>query len=310
MDEVVRVFFAQEFKLAFYLKKRTEFEDWFAEIMELRYPEDFKRVRPWGNSGDRKNDGYLQSKRMMFQVYAPNELEERYTLIKIEEDYSGAVQFWEQYFDKWVFVHNSRDGLSPKVNQKLLDLNSQSRFSVEQWGFPQLHREVFEMDQNLLRRLFRPPPAIADLYNITYSNLKNVLQYVAKKPLLDSGKKEEEVPHGKLDSNGLSDDSKQLLLDGNRKSKYVGEFFDSWNDPAYGDQVSNAFKQEYHRLKSENVPTDEILTRLLVFAGFREVTDASDIMAVYALTAYFFWVCDIFETPIEDWSHDTANETP
>ena len=192
MDEIARVFFEQDFKLAFYLKKGDEFENWFAEIMELRYPGDFKRVRPWGRVGDRKNDGYLRSKRTMFQVYAPNELRNRDTLRKINEDYAGAVPHWEQYFDKWIFVHNSKDGLSPEVNQRLLDLNSQGPFVVDDWGFPELHYEVFELNQLSLQRLFRPPPAIADLYNITFTNLENVLQYVAKKPLPDDGEKKKQ----------------------------------------------------------------------------------------------------------------------
>ena len=298
MDENARVFFELHFKLAFHEKKREGFENWFAEIMELRYPGDFKRVRPWGNSGDRKNDGYLRSKRTMFQVYAPNELAERDTLGKIDEDYAGAVPHWMQYFDIWVFVHNSRDGLSPQVTQKLSDLNAQGPFAVDDWGFPELHREVFQMSETSLQRLFGLPPAIADLHNITYENLANVLQYVAKKPLLNDSEVEE-VPPGKLDANGLSDDSKKLLLDGNRKSKYVGEFFSNWYDPAYGNQVSSSFKQEYQQLRSKNVPADDILIGLLDFTGFRMVTDASDIMAVYAIVAYFFEVCDIFEAPLE-----------
>ena len=44
-----------------YLKARAdEFQDFFASIMEKRYPSDFMKVRPWGNVGDRKNDGYLR----------------------------------------------------------------------------------------------------------------------------------------------------------------------------------------------------------------------------------------------------------
>ncbi len=267
--------------------------------MELRYPDDFRRVRPWGNYGDRKNDGYLQSKRMMFQVYAPNELAERDTLQKIDDDYVGAVPYWEQYFDTWVFVHNSRDGLSPNVNQKLLDLDVQGPFRVKQWGFAKLHDEVFKLDPTSLQRLFRPPPAIADLHSITYENLVNVLQYVAKKPLEESGEKKEEVPLRKLDANGFSDESKELIKLGNRKSRYVGEFFDSWNDLTYGDEVSNSFNQEYQQLRNDNVPADEILSRLLDFAGFRKVSDARDIMAVYAVVAYYFESCDIFESPLE-----------
>ena len=60
----------------FLVKNGNEFEDWFSEIMELRYPGDFTRVSPWGADGDQKNDGYLRSKRMLFQVYAPETLQE------------------------------------------------------------------------------------------------------------------------------------------------------------------------------------------------------------------------------------------
>ena len=298
MDQIVRAFYELEFQLNFHVKSRQEFENWFAEIMELRYPGDFKRVRPWGSSGDRKNDGYLRSKRMMFQVYAPNELAERETLKKIDEDYAGAAQYWEQYFDTWVFVHNSRDGLSPIVNQKLLDLHSQGPFSVSDWSFVELHRVVFELDEASLLRLFRTPPAIADRLDITYANVENVLQFVARKPILLESEVRV-VPPGKLDANGLSDDAKRVILEGNKKSKYVGDFFNDWHDPTYGNEVSNAFKQKYQQLKDENYPADDIFFRLLDFTGYRKVTNASDMMAVFAVVAYFFEVCDIFESPLE-----------
>src|SRR5208337_4018326 len=105
------------------LKKRgNAFQDFFADIMEKRYPGDFIRVRPWGNVGDRKNDGYLKSERTLFQVYAPNEMAAAAAIAKIEEDFTGALPYWQQYFDKWVFVHNAYDGLSPQIVAKLLEL--------------------------------------------------------------------------------------------------------------------------------------------------------------------------------------------
>ena len=235
----------------------------------------------------------------MFQVYAPNELAEREALKKINLDFDGAVTHWAPHFDYWIFVHNSKDGLSPNISQRLLELNTNGPFTVGQWGFPELNRLVFQMDQASLQQLFRPPPAISDLLNVTYTNLERVLQYVARKPLLDDSEIEE-VPLAKLDANGLSDDSKLLISQGNRKSKYVGDFFDNWHEPAYGDEISNSFKHEYRNLKNDNAAPDDILSRLLIFAGFRKVTDPSDIMAVYALVAYLFMACDIFESPWEE----------
>ena len=295
----IRTYYEQGFKLAFLTKRGTQFEDWFAEIMELRYPDDFARVRPWGRSGDRKNDGYLRSKRMMFQVYAPNELKERETLRKIDEDYSGAAPHWERYFDTWVFVHNSRDGLSPEVNLKLLELNAKELFFVDQWGYAKLHDEVFKLSQTDLQTLFGTVPTLTDLYNVQFQNFANVLRYVAKRPpFVDADIRP--IPFGKLDANGLSDDAKNFILLGKRKSDYAGEFFDKWNDPAYGNQVSNSFKQEYSKLKNIGLSPDDIFSQLLIFTGLHMVTDSSDKMAVYALVAYFFEVCDIFESPLEE----------
>ena len=55
----------------YYLRLRGEaFQDFFADIMEKRHPQDFCRTKPWGQRGDQKNDGYLKSKRTLFQVYA------------------------------------------------------------------------------------------------------------------------------------------------------------------------------------------------------------------------------------------------
>jgi len=88
-------------------------------------PSDFIRVRPWGNVGDRKNDGYLKSERRLFQVYAPNEMEAAKAIAKIDEDFTEALPFWKLHFDNWSFVHNARDGLGPDVTKKLLDLGAQ-----------------------------------------------------------------------------------------------------------------------------------------------------------------------------------------
>ena len=292
-----RQYYEQAFNLAFLSKRGTQFEDWFAEIMELRYPDDFVRVRPWGRFGDRKNDGYLRSERTMFQVYAPNELKDRETLSKLSEDFASALPHWREYFDSWVFVHNSKDGLSPKVNQRLLELNSKEVFFVTQWGYAKLRDEVFQLSQTDLQSLFGPVPTFADLYNVQFQNFANVLQYIAKRRPSDDADLRP-IPYGKLDANGLSDDSKHFIFLGKRKSDYAGEFFDQYHNPEYGDQVSSSFAHEYSKLKNLGLPPDDIFSQLLIFTGLHMVTDSSDKMAVYALVAYFFEVCDIFEAPL------------
>ena len=70
MDETQQQYIYEKlFEVAFLRRKGDAFQDFFADIMERCYPGDFMRTRPWGKIGDRKNDGYLKSKRRLFQVY-------------------------------------------------------------------------------------------------------------------------------------------------------------------------------------------------------------------------------------------------
>ena len=53
------------------------FEDIFTAIMN--YAEaDFRSIKPWGNIGDRKNDGYIKTKGIFYQVYATEDIRKSY----------------------------------------------------------------------------------------------------------------------------------------------------------------------------------------------------------------------------------------
>lgn len=149
MDQLTRAFFEVKFEVRYLRARGNEFQEFFASIMEKRHPSDFIRVRPWGSVGDRKNDGYLRSARQLFQVYAPNEMTAAEALAKIEEDFAGALPYWKQHFDEWIFVHSSRDGLGPDVTAKLLGLSQKNRRSVQAlaWGFEELRQKVFQLDE-------------------------------------------------------------------------------------------------------------------------------------------------------------------
>lgn len=107
--------------------------------MGLAHRADFMACRPWGNIGDRKNDGFLKSERRLFQVYAPNEMEAAKAVAKITEDFEGAKGYWGGHFDKWTFVHNATDGLPPHVQKLLLDFESSNAgIILEPWGLEEL----------------------------------------------------------------------------------------------------------------------------------------------------------------------------
>ncbi len=136
MDDLQKAYCELKFEVLFRAAKGNAFQTLFERLMGLVHPEDFMACRPWGNRGDRKNDGFLKSERCLFQVYAPNEMKERAAINKIKEDFEGGKKHWGDYFDKWVFAHNAMNGLPPHVQETILDLEkANTGITLEIWGW-------------------------------------------------------------------------------------------------------------------------------------------------------------------------------
>lgn len=297
MDKYQRAYWELAFKAKFIELKGMAFQDFFAEVMEKGYPGgDFIRVRPWGKQGDRKNDGYLRSKRILFQVYSPNELKESETKSKIEEDFTGALPHWEDYFDTWVFVHNSREGLSPGVTKCLLSLDQNHKdLSVTSWGFEDLRREVFQLGAHDISAFLGPAPAPVDFVNIGFEKIKPILDMVARakaRPDVELTP----VPRDKVQINRLSENAEMLIQLGRRRSHVVGKFLASYPDPQYGDEVVQTFRVEYENLRDLGLDPDRIFQKLQAFAGGETLGDPTHQAAVFTVLAYIFDKCDIFES--------------
>ena len=119
-------YYEQKFENAFLRARRDAFQTFFERLMGYAYKADFMPCRPWGNQGDRKNDGFLKSDRRLFQVYGPNEMKAVAAISKITEDLSGAKEYWGNLFDKWTFVHNATDGLPSHVQKTMLDFEAET----------------------------------------------------------------------------------------------------------------------------------------------------------------------------------------
>jgi hypothetical protein len=68
MDELSRIWFHTVCRQRPRDAYGTAFQDRFADLMELAFPRDFQRIRPYGKQGDQKCDGYLASTRTVFQI--------------------------------------------------------------------------------------------------------------------------------------------------------------------------------------------------------------------------------------------------
>jgi hypothetical protein len=296
MDRVTRFFFDQSFRIAFLERRGDAFQELFSSIMEKRYPRgDFQRVRPWGKEGDRKNDGYLRSRRTLFQCYAPDELRASTCVAKMDEDFTGALPHWTQHFDTWVFVHNASTGVGPGVAKKLLELEAtRPPFKVEAWAFDELRKIARELSAEDLTDVLGPVPSQRDVLGLRMVELIPVLDHMAR--LRPSAQPDlRPVPPDKIARNLLSDAVAELLRIGMSRADLVKKYFR--DRPADEDRIASGFRRKYGELRDAGAAPDDIFSALQRYAGHDGDADPSRQVAVLTVLSHFFQTCDIFERP-------------
>lgn len=296
MEPLEKAYYEAKYENEFLKAKGNAFQTFFNDLMGRAYKGDYMPCRPWGNRGDRKNDGFLKSERRLFQVYAPNEMTEKEAIGKIEADFEGAKDFWNIHFDKWAFVHNAYDGIPPHVQKKMLDLEKANPgIKLDPWGLEEL-REIFrQLPREDLESWFGYAPNNQTKVKMGFKEIQVVLESISsKKP--DPRKLVKQVPPKKIEANQLSEDIATLLKEGMTKTSLVDDFFGKWYDPTFGEQIATSFREKYDTLR-ENLTPNEIFYELQSWVGGSERGTAEHEMTVLTVIAYYFESCDIFEEP-------------
>ncbi len=291
-----QAYYEQKFENSFLRVKGDEFQTFFEHLMGLAYKADFMACRPWGNIGDRKNDGFLKSERRLFQAYAPNEMKAKDVIDKITEDFEGAKVHWGEHFDKWVFVHNAYDGLPPHVQEVILEFERVNPGIVlEPWGMEEMRLIFRRLSEEDCISWFGFAPTEETKANLGFKELKVVFETLANKATPPSSTVNP-VPQGKIEANALSESVSILIKNGMSKSPLVSSFLETWYDETLGERLAVAFRKEYKRLRG-TMPPNQIFSELQAWAGGKERGTPEHEMAVLTVLAYYFERCDIFEEP-------------
>jgi hypothetical protein len=295
---ITQAYYMQCFEILFLRAKGDEFQTFFERLMGLAYKADFMACRPWGNVGDRKNDGFLKSERRLFQVYAPNEMTAKEAIAKITEDFEGAKVHWGTHFDKWVFAHNAIDGLPPHVLTLLLDLEKANPgITLEPWSLEEFRLIFRKLTSDDLIPWLGAAPSDETKASLGFSDLRPVLETLGSRPA-PSDAAVRDVPMGKIEANALSESIAILIKGGMSKAPLVEKFFAQWHDETLGERIAEAFRAEYQRLRSLHTP-NRIFGELQAWAGGRDRGTPEHEMAVLTVIAYYFERCDIYEPPKE-----------
>lgn len=301
MDTVtIEAWYDQSFRCKYLACKGNEFQNLFADIMERCHPADYIRTRPWGSHGDRKNNGYLRSERTLFQIYAPNEMTEADALGKIDDDFFGALPYWQDHFDIWVFAHNSAPGLGPGITARLLELDGHDvSITVLSWGLSEILQRVRRLARADLIALFGAVPTRHDFLNIQFPELQTILNFIAAQPA-PSVPDIHPVPVTKMDFNGLTPGIRSFLSAGRLRARAVEDYFRRCSDVELGDRIAEAFRNEYRLCRDRGLGVEDLFASLQTFAAGQPPLSIGRSAAVWVILAYLFDACDIFEEPREE----------
>jgi hypothetical protein len=284
-----------QFRLRFAETRGDEFQNFFCGIMERR-DADFQRVRPWGNEGDRKNDGFSPGTRRLFQSYAPSTFTMSDLLSKMQDDYDGAISYWADFFDTWIFVHNDIHGLGPSAATKALELDAaHESVCCETWGRERIRQEFAQLTDSDRTALLGPPLTIHDFVDVNVEAIQPVLDHLAISNPVPGEEPRGGVPIDKVERNLLSDEHGQLLRLGETKMHVVGDYLTRASiRPQYADDVAALFRDKYIEYRDAGRSSDDVLDGLVAWlmAGS---TEASRLVPVMTVVAYFFSTCQIFE---------------
>src|SRR5450432_2623348 len=111
MDDNAKAFARNMLRLRIHESDAQAYEDLFVRAMVYADP-NFRPVKPHGNAGDRKNDGFNSTTGTYYQVYAPEDIRRSAgnALKKLREDFSGLKAFWDGLYPvrRFFYVVNDK----------------------------------------------------------------------------------------------------------------------------------------------------------------------------------------------------------
>jgi len=220
------------------------------------------------------------------------------TLKKVGEDFLGALPFWREHFDEWIFTHNDSSGLAADVLKLLLELSGNNKpLIATHWGYPELLTEFKRLSDSDVGSLLGPGLVLNDVVSVGVVEVRQLLEHIAllPEPLITEVKP---VPPEKLEYNQLSSGAETLLRVGMTKAEVVRKYLRGLVDQTRHDRVAAAFRKRYEELKAEGRAPDDIFAGLQKFVAGDSIPSPSHQAASFAILAFLFEECEIFERPL------------
>ena len=283
-----------------------KFEDLFTQIMNYTDPE-FQQVKPHGNIGDRKNDGYIPIKGVYYQVYAPEDSKKNPSRgrAKLKNDFEGLKEHWNHIspLKEFYFVINDKyKGVDPDTLEAIKEIKSTHNLKKAAClDANYLENLLFELEDDQIYIIvgcigssFR-----ASLKNLDYPILKDVIEHIMGLNILSTnGVEDITLPdwEEKIKFNKLSETVENHL---NSMFPLVSSLEKYLSDQ--GNFLANKLKMAMNEIYTEEKRTkegDELFFAIVERASPRKQSQYE--FPVIAIIAKYFEACDIFEKPTDE----------
>lgn len=263
----------------------------------------FGPVKPHGNAGDRKNDGFCRESGIYYQAYAPEEPESKMieAAEKAKTDFTGLLSFWQSIspIREYRFAFNDKGrGSYPDLFKTLAEIKKTHGIECTPFMFNHLldaFKNLAPLDQVDIVGIL---PNAANLQTIDFKEFSDLLQHVLGS---DAGVPRDEILRApgfdeKIKFNGLTPKVGLLLTKGSWQSGLVEKFFER-QSAVSRQAVRDKLSAMYSKLRASAPPLsgDQIFFALLDLIAPTRNSRAQD--AVIVLLAFFFESCDVYEEP-------------
>jgi len=279
------------------------FEDLFTQIMN--YAEDgFEQIKPWGNIGDRKNDGFIRSKGIYYQVYAPEEIENKYpeAIAKLEKDFAGLLSQWKPVNEFYFVVNDKYKGVNADSNnaiEKIVKDNKLTKGKI--LTAKDLEKIVFDLGDEYVFKIVGFLPDLDQITNLDFSVLNQVISHIMKLPVVPKNGEIKFPEWGeKIIFNKISVNAKHYLDNGSFNLGALNDYLK--NENFLAEELQKHLIGLYQKLKPTfDDPGNNTSGDNLFWAMVKECTPVNEnsyTSSVITIMAKYFESCDIFEEPI------------
>ena len=305
LDPAWREWYKAKHRECYLTSSGDDFERYVTRVLELEY-RDFINPTPMGRSGDGGCDGTACSGRLFFACYGQRAKtdQDAKAASKLDHDFNRALESWDD-FEEWQFVTNASFGPAPTkmLNRFRREHESGSARPLEIRAIVTPERfwdeHVSKLAPDKLDILF---PGAPHAQSVELADLVELIEMLESSSCPDGNASDLRPVSGKkMDYNQVPEVNRCELNVGRLMSQRVEQWFSEQSDPELRDEKAAAFNRIYQRAKGQTDETSEIFSRIYIaLAGTDFTLSKSRANAAYAVTAYFFDTCDIFERVPEE----------